>query len=145
MWHLLISKSKQESRCQLTTNDVRKNSFFNWRRRQLSDVPVHLQTVCWIAPVKIDFPGLYAHPAGCTMLPDTLSCPPFGTLQPNYEVVAQKLHPHHSEPLPCHLLCVIFRQLEVCGTLLGSFLSLAFLVLCSFSLTLFLHCMCQTW
>lgn len=33
------------------------------------------------------------------------------------------LRPSLSDPLPCHLLCVIYRQLEVCGTLLGSFFS----------------------
>lgn len=33
------------------------------------------------------------------------------------------LQPSFSETLPCHLLCVINRQLEVCGTLLGSFFS----------------------
>lgn len=50
------------------------------------------------------------------------------------------LWPSFSEPLSSHLLCVIYRQLEVCGTLLGSFFFssyLSHLVFAIFSNTVF--------
>lgn len=49
------------------------------------------------------------------------------------------LQPSFSEPLLCHYLCVNYRQLEICGILLGSFLILVLplLVFAIFLLTLF--------
>lgn len=45
------------------------------------------------------------------------------SLVSHLRAVCECFSPASRSPSPCHLLCVIYRQLEVCGTLLGSFFS----------------------